>query len=219
MLVQERLNGASLSDLDAIRRVTNVEPELVLVNALNVWFGSVVGCETFHADVHAGNLLVLPDGRVGFIDFGIVGSISQPTWKAIEALLRATTTSDYDTMAKALVTIGATSGEVDLKAFAADLKALFESLQAIDTELIVAAGSGGVSASVAADDVSVNRFLIDLVRVGENHGIRFPREFALLVKQILYFDRYTRLLAPTLKVFDDNRINLGSTGPAFDIDI
>lgn len=28
------------------------------------------------ADVHAGNLLVLPDGRVGFIDFGIVGRIS-----------------------------------------------------------------------------------------------------------------------------------------------
>jgi aarF domain-containing kinase len=47
----------------------------VLINALNTWFGSVVGCETFHADVHAGNLLVLPDGRVGFIDFGIVGSI------------------------------------------------------------------------------------------------------------------------------------------------
>lgn len=33
------------------------------------------GCESFHADVHAGNLLVLPDGRVAFIDFGIVGRI------------------------------------------------------------------------------------------------------------------------------------------------
>ena len=33
-------------------------------------FGSLLACETFHADVHAGNLLVLQDGRVGFIDFG-----------------------------------------------------------------------------------------------------------------------------------------------------
>jgi predicted unusual protein kinase regulating ubiquinone biosynthesis (AarF/ABC1/UbiB family) len=33
-------------------------------------FGSLLACETFHADVHAGNLLVLRDGRVGFIDFG-----------------------------------------------------------------------------------------------------------------------------------------------------
>jgi len=35
-------------------------------------FGSLLACETFHADVHAGNLLVLEDGRVGFIDFGKV---------------------------------------------------------------------------------------------------------------------------------------------------
>jgi aarF domain-containing kinase len=65
--------------------------------------------------VHAGNLLVLPDGRVGFIDFGIVGRISPVTWRAIEALLLATGAADYDTMARALVTIGAASGEVDIK--------------------------------------------------------------------------------------------------------
>ena len=35
-------------------------------------FGSLLACESFHADVHAGNLLVLRDGRVGFIDFGKV---------------------------------------------------------------------------------------------------------------------------------------------------
>jgi hypothetical protein len=39
--------------------------------------------------------------------------------------------------------------------------------------------------------------------VGENNGIRFPREFALLIKQLLYFDRYNRILAPQLRVFDD----------------
>lgn len=50
------------------------------------------------------------------------------------------------------------------QAFAADLQKLFVSLQAIDTELIVQAGAGGVSAQVAADDAAVNRFLLDLVR-------------------------------------------------------
>ena len=210
VLVMERLRGAPLTDLDAIRAVARGgDPETTLINALNVWFGSVVGAETFHADVHAGNLLVLPDGRVGFIDFGIVGSISQPTWRAIEALLRATATEDYDTMARALVTIGATSEDVDMDAFAADLRDLATSLQAIDTQVIVEASAGGrVAASVAADDVAVNRLLLDLVRVGEENGVRFPREFALLLKQVLYFDRYTKLLAPTLRVFDDERINL-----------
>lgn len=51
----EKLDGAPLIDLDAIRNVTTADPERVLISALNTWFGSLLGAETFHADVHAGN--------------------------------------------------------------------------------------------------------------------------------------------------------------------
>ena len=40
----------------------------------------------FHADVHAGNLLVLLDGRIAFIDFGIVGKIDANIFKAVSEL-------------------------------------------------------------------------------------------------------------------------------------
>ena len=39
-------------------------------------------------DVHAGNLLVLEDGRVGFIDFGIVGRIPETVWSSLRDLRR-----------------------------------------------------------------------------------------------------------------------------------
>lgn len=114
-----------------------------------------------------------------------MGRIAPPTWRAVEALLTATATSDTLTMAKALATIGATSEEVNLAAFAADLDGLLQSLQALDTQIVVQAGAGGaVSASLAADDAAVNRLLLELVRVGEANGIRFPREFGLLLKQV-----------------------------------
>lgn len=50
----ERFYGAPLIDLEAIQKVTSAQPETVLITALNVWFGSLTGAETFHADVHAG---------------------------------------------------------------------------------------------------------------------------------------------------------------------
>jgi hypothetical protein len=50
----ERMSGAPLTDLASIRAVTNADPEGVLIGALNVWFASVLGADTFHADVHAG---------------------------------------------------------------------------------------------------------------------------------------------------------------------
>lgn len=50
----ERLHGVPLTDLAAITSITSADPEQTLITALNTWFGSVLGCETFHADVHAG---------------------------------------------------------------------------------------------------------------------------------------------------------------------
>jgi predicted unusual protein kinase regulating ubiquinone biosynthesis (AarF/ABC1/UbiB family) len=55
-------------------------------------------------------------------------------------------------------------------------------------------------ATVEVDQTQVNRLFLNLVRIGEKHGIKFPREFGLFLKQILYFDRYTRILAPSLQV-------------------
>ena len=48
----------------------------------------------------AGNLLVLRDGRIGFIDFGIVGRISPATWAALTSLADSFQTKDYNLMAR-----------------------------------------------------------------------------------------------------------------------
>ena len=62
--------------------------------------------------IRAGNLLVLRDGRLGFIDFGIVGKMSPVTFQALEAFLMSTMAADYVTMARALITMGVTQEAV-----------------------------------------------------------------------------------------------------------
>jgi len=213
VLTMERLYGVPLTDLDSIRSLVP-DPELTLVTALNVWFGSLISCESFHADVHAGNLWLLRDGRVGFIDFGIVGRISPRTWAAMEIFLASFTTEDYNAMASALSEMGITGNDIDVDSFAKDLRKIFSSLQELDTEIIVAAARSSdataVSANVVVDERQMNALFLDLVRVSESYGLKFPREFALLMKQLLYFDRYTRLLAPSMNMLRDERINITS---------
>lgn len=70
VLTMEYLKGVPLVDLEGIRRFT-AQPEATLISALRTWSLSVAVNDIFHADVHAGNLLVLQDGKIGFIDFGI----------------------------------------------------------------------------------------------------------------------------------------------------
>jgi predicted unusual protein kinase regulating ubiquinone biosynthesis (AarF/ABC1/UbiB family) len=43
-------------------------------------------------------------------------------------------------------------------------------------------------------------------QVARDHGMTMPREFILITKQMLYFDRYAKLLAPELNVFTDPRL-------------
>lgn len=215
VLTMERLYGVPLTDLDSISSLVS-SPENSLITALNVWFGSLLACETFHADVHAGNLWLLRDGRIGFLDFGIVGRISPKTWAAMDVFLASIATEEYESMASALIEMGATDKDIDAKAFARDLEKIFSSIQELDTELVVATARGtttnttAVSANIVVDERQMNALFLDLLQVSESYGLKFPREFALLLKQLLYFDRYTRLLAPNMNMLQDQRISIVS---------
>jgi aarF domain-containing kinase len=202
VLTMERFWGAPLTDPAGLRRCTD-DPEGLLVDALNTWFGSLMQCRTFHADLHAGNLMALRDGRIGFIDFGIVGRIKEETWRAMFALAEGLPRGDFAAVAEGLAVMGATRDGVDVSRLAADLEALFRRLELAPPP----AGADRAPAAEPPEEEDLNRALMDLVAVGRRHGIRFPREFTLLVKQFLYFDRYIRMLAPDMALFGDPRVN------------
>ncbi|XKH02200.1 AarF/ABC1/UbiB kinase family protein [Marinobacter nauticus] len=194
ILTMERFDGVPLTDLDSVRQVT-ADPEGTLISAMNTWFSSLTRCEFFHADVHAGNLMVLRDGRVGFIDFGIVGRIRPETWQALRDFGSTFLTQDFNGMADAMTRIGVTGTNVDRQALACDLQRLAQQVE-----------SPSENPSRVEEDV--NELLMEVVRVGENHGLHFPREFALLLKQFLYFDRYVHILAPGMDMLKDERLTL-----------
>ncbi|KAL6774334.1 AKC1 [Auxenochlorella protothecoides x Auxenochlorella symbiontica] len=207
VLVMDLLEGVPLTDAAVVvAHAPGTDPEAVLRAALDTWTGSLLACETFHADVHAGNLLVLRDGRVGFIDFGIVGSVSPVTWAGVRALGQALVAGDWAAAAAALATVGVTEARVSVQGLAADLAGLAGRLGELDAAAVLSSMEGGPSAgALEAIEPQINKILVDLTSMGEKHGIRFPREFGLLIKQLLYFDRYTRILAPSLSVFDGKK--------------
>ena len=95
VLTMEYLKGLPLVDLEGIKKYTS-NPEATLITALRTWGSSVFGNDVFHADVHGGNLLVLEDGRVGFLDFGIGSSVSKCSFD------QSSTFNNFDIMAQFL---------------------------------------------------------------------------------------------------------------------
>lgn len=196
VLTMQRLYGVPLTDIDVVKQHSN-DPAQVLISAMNTWFASLMLCKSFHADLHAGNLLLLKDGRIGFIDFGIVGQLKPEVWGACIAFMDALQHTNYAEMAKHMIGMGMTHGKVDVDILAKDLETIFSGVLLADPQKIM-----------SGDVADLNSIMMDMVAIGERHGIHFPRDFALLMKQMLYFDRFMRVLTPYMDVFGDARLQL-----------
>jgi aarF domain-containing kinase len=188
VLVMERFFGCRVDDVEKLR-AGNVDGEATLLVGMRAWFQCLIIHGFFHGDVHAGNLMALSDGRIGFLDFGIVGRFPRERREQVTDYLMAFSTGDFRKLAEVMSAMAAAGEKVNLDDLAADLAVAYEPL--LSNEL----------AAVKYADV-----IPAILRTAVRHGLRMPRDFVLVVKQMLYFDRYAKLLAPNLNVFRDPRI-------------
>ena len=182
VLTMTRFYGVAMTDPAKMRAFTD-DPAGVLSITLNTWFESLMQSASFHADLHAGNLMLLNDGRIGFIDFGIVGRIAPQKIQSAISLFESINQMDYQQMALSMLGMGMTTQKVNTDQLASDLRVVFESLI-----------QGNPVGASMDDDLS--QILVHVTKAGERHGIQFPRDFALLLKQLLYFDRFMREIMP-----------------------
>jgi predicted unusual protein kinase regulating ubiquinone biosynthesis (AarF/ABC1/UbiB family) len=206
VLTMERLYGIPLTDKKQFLESTE-HPYQVLGAAFETWMDSITGCEIFHADLHAGNILILNDGRVGFIDFGIVGSISEKTQKGVISLMNAMMVMDFPLMAESMLNIGMTKTKVDTVQLAKDLEAFHRANESLESVEL----NGDI-----ADFTEPDQILLEIVRIAEVHGIRFPREFTLLLKQFLYFDSYRDILFDMEEFMEEMMTKIEGSGYNFD---
>ena len=188
LLVMERFFGNRVDDVEALRAL-DLDLEAKLLAGMRAWFQGVVFHGFFHGDVHAGNLMALRDGRIGFLDFGIVGRLAPAERRGVVDTLLCFASGDFRKLADTWNRMGSCEREPDLDALGRDLREVYEPL---------------LASSVGA--IQYTDLLPGLLRTAEKHRLRMPKDFVLVTKQMLYFDRYAKKLAPNLNVFRDPRL-------------
>jgi aarF domain-containing kinase len=191
VLVMEKFSGLRVDAYDEIKR-RGIDGETSLVSGLRAWFQCVVFYGFFHGDVHAGNLMILDDLDLGFLDFGIVGRFDDKERFLVTDYMIAFAMGNYKRLAEIICEMAGKPDTLDMDAFVRDLGETY-------TPLL----------KLSFSEVNYGDFLPAIQRVATKHRVKMPKEFILITKQLLYFDRYAKALAPTLNVFTDQRLVLG----------
>ncbi|MCB9594205.1 MAG: AarF/ABC1/UbiB kinase family protein [Sandaracinaceae bacterium] len=177
LLTMERFDGWRLDDTAGILG-SPYDGKERLRQGVRAWFQTLIVRGFFHGDVHAGNFLLLRDGRIGYLDFGIVGVFDDEQKKNVLEYVLGFQQHDFARVAKAMLAMGTVddAAKVDVDAFAKDLAVAYAPLIA------------------PTEDFKMRDMLPDLLRVARAHSMRMPRDLVLVTKQLIYLDRYSRAL-------------------------
>lgn len=167
VITLERLEGMKITDVKALQAAGLDRRELAQNAALTV--GKMVFVDGFfHGDPHPGNFFIEADGRLGIIDFGIVGSLDEGLRATLRRILLALDRRDPDRLAAALIAVQGPGGRVDRAALRDDLASL------IDGYVDHRTGELGVGDLIGS--------MLDVVR---RHRLRIPRDLSLLLRTVL----------------------------------
>ena len=185
VLVMQRLDGFKFDDVAGMREA-GVDTEGVVRTAMVALMEGAMISGIFHGDLHGGNLLVLPDGRTGLLDYGIVGRLSDERRVAFLRLMVAATTNDLTGQMAALRDLGALPADTDLRAVIRDL--------------------GFDQAPVDPTTLSGDQLVKEVQRVVKGllgYGARMPKELMLYVKNLVFLDGAIARLAPDLDILGE----------------
>ena len=126
ILVMELIEGIRMDRIDEIRD-RDIDPQELAMIGLRCFSRQLMEFGLFHADPHPGNSLVMNDGRLGLVDFGIIGYLDEKTMLEIANVFLGYAEHNYDMVMDALVDAALIDREtVNMKYFRNDLRDVSE---------------------------------------------------------------------------------------------
>ncbi|MEL7156986.1 MAG: AarF/UbiB family protein [Actinomycetota bacterium] len=182
-LVMERLEGFNFNDVVGMKDA-GVNTHDVIQTAMLGFLEGAFLHGVFHGDLHGGNLFVLPDGRIGLVDFGITGRLTEDERMAFLRMMMTATMNDLNGQVAALRDLGALPPDTDVEAVIADL--------GLD-------GPPPDPTSMTPEELIAE--LQRIVKALLGYGARMPKPLMLYVKNLIFVDGAIATLAPELDMF------------------
>lgn len=184
VLTCEWLEGEKLSS-PTLRQRGDLDLATAARNGAEVFLEMIFEHGVYHADPHPGNLLVIPESKIGLLDFGMVGRLSESLRENLEDVLAAVSAEDATLLTSLVMRIGSTPPHLDEALLATDV-----------TDFIEYYGNQSVGG------FDVGGALAELVEIIRRHEIVLPAALGMLVKLLVMLEGSAKLLEPNFNLME-----------------
>ncbi len=183
VIVQEEIVGVAGVAPEKLR-AAGLDPQLLAARGADAVLRMVLVHGYFHADPHPGNMLFLPDNRIGMIDFGMVGMLTGTRRNQIVDLLHALTRKDEQALLQVLLDwSGDTVQDEDRLAY--DVAELLQSYDDLQLK-----------------DVHIGGLLNDITALMRDNNLILPADLTLLFKTLITLEGLGQQLDPNFHMID-----------------
>ena len=182
VLTMEYIDGLKLNHANE-RDKERFRDERIGERFVNAMLKQIFTDGFFHADPHPGNLMLLPGGRLVFLDFGMVGRLNEEMRYHLISFLIAMMKGDSEGLVRAVLALGMVGEDADMALLQREMDRLREKYYEIPFA-----------------EVSLGEALGDLFQVANRHGIRIPSDLTLLGKTLLTMEGVAASIDPSLSI-------------------
>ena len=184
MITMQRIRGTKLREMRD-SPPAGVDPAEVARSGANLYLQMIFNHGFYHADPHPGNLVVTNDGKIGLLDFGMVGRISEQLREDIEAMLVAIVNQDVLMLTALIKRVGNCPMDLNESALSNDIA---DFVGQYSTQMVAHFDMSGA--------------LNDFVSVVRRYKISLPSEAMLLIKVLVTLEGTGRLLNPQFSLME-----------------
>lgn len=179
--VQEYIQGIQGRDLDAVDKA-GLNRKLLADRGTQAVMKMIMADGFFHADPHAGNVFYLQDNKLAFIDFGMVGRLTEERREQVVSLLYSMI-NHLPTKVAEILEDWSDNIYTDEQVLTIEIEAFVDQYS-----------------SLALKDLSITSMMSDLMTILRDHKLILPADLALLVKTYITLDGLGRHLNPEFNI-------------------
>lgn len=177
--VQDFIAGTPGGALDALTPLQGFDRTLLAQRGAQAVLKMIVQDGLFHADPHPGNVFYLPGNRIAFIDFGMVGRLTQRRRDELLQLLLGLVERRPQAVADVLLDWTGDSPGTNLGQLETEIEAFVDQYH-----------------GVPLAQLSLGQMLVDVTAILREHRLGLPSDMALLIKAFISLEGMGRNLDP-----------------------